>query len=470
MCIVSPSVTASSKKRRAEPFETLGPIRKKDERKAGWVAPNTEEVEDGVYREIFDFDQVSLQMALRDAVLVAKPAPFRPSINFGPPASVPNMPGILFPYFEGLLRPDYTTIHHTVGQYFLGSFGDTKDIIEQNYRQWRRTHKTMTRTPAGMILIHVMKMVELALEAQARLFVIVDHGRYLGSCLLGARFSVIKTGEMYGVSEPDMLHNELSSLTSHDSALEELRLKLSTMELVDGEMSAVAEVPPEAISTARGLVEQMRMRMKPTEEDDIKDFKRLLSTLSFPQPFRPMGIDGILLALSYERDGVVPINEPLWLEFGLIYREDVTAYFILGMFGSSAPSFVNAAGVRFEIPSSKASDQASVVDEKTGKQRMPSILVGYKATSAAVVDFERVRKESAVFQNLQERAAPHRNVRYDGAARNRIWEALIETFGMSAANLAKVAKRVADDQLNREKNPKKAKVTDDAGVWETDLF
>lgn len=41
---------------------------------------------------------------------------------------------------------------------------------------------------------------------------------------------------------------------------------------------------------------------------------------------------------------------------------------------------------------------------------------------------------------------------------------------MSAANLAKVAKQAADDQLNREKNPKKAKVTDDAGVWETDLF
>lgn len=62
--------------------------------------------------------------------LVAKPAPFYPYINFGPPSAIPAMPGLYFGYFPGMLGTDASIVTNIIGDHFLLTLGETKEEIQ----------------------------------------------------------------------------------------------------------------------------------------------------------------------------------------------------------------------------------------------------------------------------------------------------------------------------------------------------
>jgi hypothetical protein len=53
------------------------------------------------------------------AVLSAKPSPLPSSTSWGRPSEVPFLPGLLFPYFSGMIKGDVTFFKNMVARYFF---------------------------------------------------------------------------------------------------------------------------------------------------------------------------------------------------------------------------------------------------------------------------------------------------------------------------------------------------------------
>jgi hypothetical protein len=112
--------------------------------------------------------------AIHGSVLHAKPSGQPSSVNFGSPGACPALPGLVFPYFKGLIRPDYTTIMKNMVTHFGRLFGSSFEDVKKGLSEIRRGVNNLSSTESGMEIAHVMKGIDLALETQTRLFLVFE--------------------------------------------------------------------------------------------------------------------------------------------------------------------------------------------------------------------------------------------------------------------------------------------------------
>jgi hypothetical protein len=75
---------------------------------------------------------------LDDIVLYARPSKSPVENNMGPISAVPNLPGIPFPYFAGMIIPDKTFVRTIVSRHFKRLFGETIEDIKSSYVLFRQ--------------------------------------------------------------------------------------------------------------------------------------------------------------------------------------------------------------------------------------------------------------------------------------------------------------------------------------------
>jgi len=121
--------------------------------------------------ELFDTLRLSAP-EVASMVASAKPSGQPSSINFGGPGACPSLPGLVFPYFKGMNRPDIHTIIQVTVTYFARLFGDSAESLRKNLADHKKGLNALAASETGMVLSHIFKGIDLALTTQTRMFLV----------------------------------------------------------------------------------------------------------------------------------------------------------------------------------------------------------------------------------------------------------------------------------------------------------
>jgi len=360
----------------------------------------------------------------QSAVLVAKPAPLRPTINVGAPSEVPALPGYVFPYFRGLVLPSKDFIITVMRQFFLGCFGDSSESAAKAWKEWVQGMDKWYRTEAGREIAHILFGIRLALESQSRLFLFQTSGGYLGFSLLGYKFVIWNDGQLEVPCDRHRVRSFSIGLDKHSEALAEIIRLLNDLELRG--QNGVSEEITGPIRSTRQLFAEIARRDEISDDTTRQNFKNAVRQITFDEKLWAITLDKLILLIQMINDESIeiPSSWPMYLSPDLIY--DQSRYHqLLACFGPMAPSLVDGGGQDFPIPKGiAAEDPASDIDPKTKKPKLPVILVTGKKLSVAIQDWQGVVKRRRIKQSIAERAAGHRTLKFSGKGRDDIWAAL----------------------------------------------
>lgn len=385
-------------------------------------------------------------------VVVAKPAPFYPDVNFGPASSIPNLPGYVFPHFPALHEPSESSILATIRRYFAASIANSTD----GTGFWRSfvpgLHK-WSRTDAGKCVQHIFFCMQIALESQARLFVIVGNRKYLGCAILGFKFTITRGPDMLVPDTSKTVRTLALELDKHTEALDEICGMLSRVALREGGMTI--DLSPSEVKSSRDLHRELQKR-EPITGEEYDQLAERVSQLTFEESFWPMTTDKLETWIRFlASEEPIPNEWPMHISRETIY-DSSRAYLVLSAFGPTAPSLVDQMGSEFVIPIGVDADDPSSVVDASGRRPLDFIVVSAKKLSIAVGDSKNMVKKRRIRQNLVERAAGFRTIKVVGERRNRLWD-LLKTIPGENIDKGKKRSRAEEGDEESEARRKRGK-------------
>lgn len=395
-----------------------------------------EETGEDVGMEDVDDDELLFEYEIGDAIgRVPKAKPSKsPEVIFGPVASVPTLPGLSFPYFPDLLEPDTNFVASVVRTYFLESLGDTRDGILSGYRDFKGAHGAIAQTQTGRILQHIFCGIKLAIEAQARLFLIIDGDRYLGYTLHGWYFALTIGGYRYTPYAHEDLMSQVRVIDEHSVALAHILQRLSKLKLPStGKVmskKALMEKKERITKNPRALAEFIRL-YELEDQDEIEEIEKLATKLSFPQRYWTFEPATILKAVDYLLSGEFPPDtEPLYARGGTLTTLKPSLS-IMALFGDQAFSFRTAGGQVLNVPRDRESD--TLYKPYRGKankevQPNPTLVISKRSLGLCVEDWDSFLIDKK-FLNKTSRDQAFRSVALGGPKGKELWYGLIERIG-----------------------------------------
>jgi len=395
------------------------------------------------------WSKVKQHIQATDVVVIAKPSPLRPSINYGPPNEIPALPGYLFPYFPNTLEPALGDLRNTFAALFMNLLGDSQEKLEAGWRDWVQGAGYWYKTEAGMRMVHILSLIRAALDAQARLFLIIQQGVYLGGAILGARFTIFKNGLRFAPGTATEVHEAACILDEHSQALKEICGVLSKLELKD-ELISTITIDPRSIKGTRQLFEEVQRREKAVDED-LEKITENLGKLHFVETYNNFALDKIIDLFSrLSTSARLEPPAPMYLPATNLYDTSLE-FNLLSAYGPMAPSFVDQRGNEYQIPQGPSAPDPLSVRDSAGKRDLDFILISGKKLPTAVNDLRHVVNKRSVRQNPLERASGYRTIKFTGNARDQIWEMM----KLLPYDKSKGRKRVGEDEEMQEAGPSK---------------
>lgn len=395
---------------------------------------NPDEAMDQDYSDVLTEPKYSALIfpEISTSVVYAKPSG-RPSItNYGGPGNCPELPGLVFPYFKGMTRPDFTTIRECFVNFFFRLFGNDFESCKGQLLQIKRGINNLCNTEAGMEITHVMKGIDLALKTQTRLYLVFDHG-YRGFVLLGAHFSVWDGSTWVDPVSPEEVKKELYRMDTHNISISRIADLLSGLEITSSKTKV--DVTPEEISSCARLIKEMSIRDF-EEYPDADEFDRHLQGLIWKTPFIQLSPDTFLtfLAKFFTEEPFVLTDEAIYIPSCKSPLKE-KLFQLLARFGPDSPSLWNTRGEIISViaprESKKGKEKADIEKPSVPKE----IIILPKPVLVAYKDWQRILKDGAVSFNYKERAKQHRgHVVTSESMRGKIWEVLQE--GLSKAEVS----------------------------------
>lgn len=417
-----------------------------------------------------------------ELVNIAKPAPLRPEVNYGSSRSLPNLSGIAVPYFEGMTVSDTMTVPQIIARYFFKNLGDDKEECSDILNSMKTGYNIWGKTPQGRQTAHVLKCIAIALECQARLYVCVDAGLYVGCAILGEQFSVAMHGEVVDVVDAAAMYGSFLEVNAHESCLEKMIALLKECELED-EKKPFPEELDSYKKGYRGLyrlawfVKQPGPKAK-GDEDDIEidvfgdtgkermeQLEMAFKGLTFVEKYLKCSPENIIESMKrMSLKAMPPVSAPMYVASATeLFRKDET-YSILSQFGSTAPSFINRGGQTYKLPGVVV--KTTIEGDKTTKEMEAAtgapgdvLLVSQKSLQIAVQDFDEMFKKKIIMQDFKERAKGARNIAYEGKTMENMWNQMNRYVTGPAKGAAERTERVltAEDKAKAEEKEKKTK-------------
>jgi hypothetical protein len=249
--------------------------------------------------------------SLRGTVVVAKPAPLYPTIGYGPPSALPSYPGFILPYFHGLTYPAEGVLITVMRRFFLACFGEKAEDRESKWSTWVKGVSKWHRTEAGMAITHIFFCLQTALECQGRLFVILSNGKYLGSAILGYKFSIAYNGMLLSAQKHDELQTTCADLDEHSSAVKRI-----TDILKGCVISGSEDIDPDLkidISGPRSIHKEFVMRE--IRDEDMEELSGLVKKLAFAEKYWSISGETLAKALNtIISSDPVPKDWPMYLD------------------------------------------------------------------------------------------------------------------------------------------------------------
>jgi hypothetical protein len=399
----------------------------------------------------------------KGAVLKAKPSPSKTNNNFGPSSSIPKMSGLAFPYFAGMNTPDSMVFKDITTQHFLRLLGGSPSQVQKAYLALRRGFNSLSTTQEGKELAHMCVGVKLALQAQARLFIIHD-GIYRGFCLLGIGFTIIDGASNWPVLDADSLIADLSSFNPHLEGLTGLLEKLNQLSSEQRGEDDIYE--KDDLASANDVIEALG-KLKIGDDDDeateiVKELNSMLRKLQFFEPSSFRRIQPQTLTTFLEVILAKPSKEKILslpFKFTTIdapYKDPL--YRQLAIFGVEGPSPWNASGAELRLEYAVEPEEipvvgSSAIAKKRRVEKIPSsipnvLIFSPKPIMVAWKDWKKVIEKKAVRMDVKERAKGYRCMMIqDEKTREDIWGLMVDAVTL----LGKTVVPKMDDKTGKGK-------------------
>jgi len=363
-------------------------------------------------------------------VLVAKPSPMPSSTCYGPPTSVPNLPGHCFPYFSGLLASDPVYVRTMVCEHFFSLLPNNPTTNPREaYQQFKKSISPLVYTDEGKQLTHILKGIELALQTQTQVYFMFDRTSYLGFCLLGGYNHIYDGARWIAPLNAVALREEVSQLYTHDVRLGEIADLMNKCKLTDG---SSPKFSARDLKTSVLLATELRRLDLNGSGDAVNKIDEQLRHLNFGDRFLEVTDRNLIAQIPkiFAKEPLFPPSDaPMFIPAGQLELLADVRMFHLFAFGPTPPSFFSATGVEYTIPSKKDKDNAFPAKVPEGFNGMNSLIVSLKLPAMAVKDVGLVMERRAVKFDTRERAKGSRCIVYKEKAGKLIWEALKETVG-----------------------------------------
>lgn len=307
-------------------------------------------------------------------------------------------PGILFPYFNGMLTPDRDTTAHVFFLLFSKSIGEDNSIVDDVLSRIRKGLRELATTRAGMFLSHAYFGAELATRNGLMIQFLVDDSSYHGFILSGSNLrSVTFHRKQYRVGTEEEIKETVRGLNKHKAALVRILAIVKSVVGIDG--APIWDVSMETFSTSRRLYKFITStldRQMLTEEQDTGLFT-LLQDISYGDVFPVPTVALVKVALRVMAGETVDILDeyPAYLRADYPKNNDNISI-ALSLFGEKAPamSYGNPKEcMTFDIPSMRTEQDPnlSLVNEKRVLQYIPFQMVSVKA---AVINYQTLFAQS----------------------------------------------------------------------------
>jgi len=361
----------------------------------------------------------------------AKPSTIPENI-MGSHSDAPALPGLAFPYFDGMIADDTNFVSAVIRQYFLECLGDSREAILSGYKDLKLHMGILASTKPGRILQHICTGIKLAIEGQARLYLVEEGERYVGFTIHGWYFSVSIDGYKHTPIEHGALLTELAAIDGHNVALAKILLQLSKLKLTISHKvpskKQVQEFKAEC-TTPRGLAAIIRRFERTDAEND--EIEKLATNLTFPQRFWAIDNKAIIKAVELLLAESLPdTSEPMYMRGGVLTSESVELS-IFALFGDQAFSFRMTGGQPKKVPKDIASDVLfKPYRGKNGKEVIPkpNFVIAKKSLSLCIEDWKAFMIDHVVYTK-QNRDAIFRSIVLGGERSKDFWYGLIKLVG-----------------------------------------
>lgn len=418
-----------------------------------------EEVEDDVEMDDVEEDVSGLE-DLRfgtgeESIPKAKPST-TPDIIFGTYNDMPTLPGLVFPFFDDMLETDTNFVASVVRTYFLECLGDTRDGILAGYRAFKGSMGSVAPTLTGKVLQHIFGGIKLAIESQARLFLLYDQKRYLGFTIHGWYFTI----SIDGYKHRPLVHKELLGkvrlIDEHAVAVAEILAKLMKMKLDTGKKPTkkyLQDAKVDVVSNPRKLADLIR-EFDLSDQDDVVEIEKLANRLSFPQRYLEFSVENVLRAVDLLVAGSFPpVDLPMYVRGGTLTTLNPVLS-VFAMFGNEAFSFRTAGGKPTRIPKDNAEDTLfKPYRGKAGKEVRPnpSLIISKKSLGLCCEDWIAFLADKSFLVKIT-RDSAFRCVVFGGPKAKSLWDGLIQRIGPLSAptdvNLQADAIDLGDDVID----------------------
>jgi len=344
----------------------------------------------------------------------AKPSPIPASSNYGGPEEVPFKDGLLFPYFQGMIIPDFRQFKEDVIALFFDNIPDHGSRFDA-WKRFRGTIPSFVETDEGQCVQHIISGLKLALHAQARPFLIFDKTTYLGYVLLGSHFTVTKDGTTHHPLEASILREELAKIQSTQQTIRDIILCLEKLRL---DTTKITEDPdsPLFVQHVAQCLEKVNEK---TESDDEKaiigELSRLMGNWVSSFQYTKISPKNVLDTFRLLTGNPHAPKIETRLEYYIPPRGwsnvGKDEYMYLARHGSSSISLRNAKGDEYRLnplTSAYKLREKPKKGEEASKEPQRFVFCYEKPTGKCFADWKVMKEKGSIRQDGRERAAPQR--------------------------------------------------------------
>jgi hypothetical protein len=330
---------------------------------------------------------------------------------WGSTSDIPVTDGIVFPFIDELAIWDKDTVCSVVGLYFVRCLGHTTDGCLQGYSElcqaWKRS---LHRTSLGNVLSHIAKVIGVAIPAQARVYPVIESGRYTGSYLSGAGYSVGLKGE---ILRPTSYTANQEDFDVFDGTEAILRKIAGTFQ-GDKDENYKKLIQKKGNISMRGLQQYLdTWVMTPEKWERIRT---MASFLVYPQEYYRINMDNIRLVLSWIKGEPIPLTAPMH-SHGLgktsIYERAFSA------FGPNAPSPMIPGAPKIQLTEKPPNNFSKGISFRT--TALENAISEWKECGAKGYTYNGADRLSAKYQYVPVKGDAERKVWFDTMHSFHLW-------------------------------------------------
>jgi hypothetical protein len=352
-------------------------------------------------------------------------------------ATFPQTYGLLVPFYAALAKDDKETVPDFFDRYLNKSLGESIEEVVDTLRDIRSAWGVACSTVFGQQVTHLVKVIDIALQAQARPIPIITDGQYLGCAISGAGFTIVKANREYRPWARAELMASWPKVGIHKISLAKIAMKV-----------AANQRPKVMACTSMWELHSLMIEAKVKETDRAEIITAAKGLLFEGHKSWQVNLSNLKKAFSLVRStdelkdsDRLPIHSSTVLSTGRIEL-------VWSCFGGMAPSFKVPGGKNFKLSEDMMYDLPGKDPKKKEKGRIVRISVTDKPLEIAVKDLKTVIESQSIDNPLVmsrvKRSESSHNKAFMGDDGATLLVYLRELVGLEASgNSSK--KRKADD-------------------------